>query len=58
MEKYLLEPSVGLAVWTRGSFAQGSLCWTKHFLGGTFIIALNRVGQLIFAGHLVGEWKE
>lgn len=58
MEKCLLEPSVGLAGWTRGSFAQGSLCWAKHLLSGTCTIALNTVGQLIFAGQLVGEWKE
>lgn len=27
-------------------------------VGRTSIIALNRVGQLFFAGHVVGEWKE
>lgn len=54
----LLEPSVGLAGWTRGPFAQGSLCQAEHLLGGTFTVALTAVGQLIFAGHVVGEWKE
>lgn len=54
----LLEPSVGLAGWMRGSFAPGSLCQAEHLLGGTFTVALTTVGQLIFAGCVVGEWKE
>lgn len=56
---FLGAPRVGLAGWTGVSSAQGgSLSWAQHFWGGTVTVALNTLGRLIFAGHVVGEWKE
>lgn len=57
---FLGAPRVRLAGWTGGSSAWGggSLSWAQHFQGGTVTVALNTLGRLIFAGHVVGEWKE
>lgn len=57
MEKSSLGPRVGLAGWARGPFSQGVSVLGEALPGRAFITALSTVGQLLFAGHVVGEWN-